>query len=96
MFQELKRPVEKIKKTARIGVYKRQKYVIIEPCLLCIWLCIYPNWNRSIYAVSYTHLDVYKRQIPEYAKPKYSLKDEQSVHTDKQNDKVNFLSLIHI
>ena len=31
-----------------------------------------------------------KHDIPEYAKPKYSLKDEQSVHTDKQNDKVNF------
>lgn len=29
-----------------------------------------------------------KHDIPEYAKPKYSLKDEQSVHTE--NDKVNF------
>lgn len=31
-----------------------------------------------------------KHDIPEYAKPNYSLKDEQSVHTDRQNDKVNF------
>ena len=44
-----KKQKKKITKTARIGVYKRQKYVIIEPCLLCICLCIYPNWNRSIY-----------------------------------------------
>lgn len=31
-----------------------------------------------------------KHDIPEYAKPKYSIRDEQSVSTNKQNDKVNF------